>query len=110
MTVERIYKSREQMIEGLKPIGFGDLKEAENTLQDSYVVIEEAVVDLLNAQDDYFTALDEYSDTPSEEMEAGVQITALALDNAWAETQKALSSYAVLAGIDGNEAFQRNLG
>lgn len=110
-TVTKIYMSRENMMQKyIKPLDFGtDLKTAG---EQAFVALEtlDNVVDLLNAaNEDYFDALFDYSEDNNEETEAGVQITALALEAAWAEVQQKLSEYAVLMSIEGNEAFQRSL-
>jgi hypothetical protein len=92
----------------VKPLDFGsDLKTAADQTIKALEDLDNAVDILNNANEDYFDALYDYSEINNEETEAGVQITAMALEAAWAEVQQKLSEYAVLMSIEGNEAFQR---
>jgi hypothetical protein len=94
----------------VKPLDFTtDLKDAALQTR-SFLEDLDVAVDALNSMtEEYFDSLYEYGEENTQENEAGVQMAAMALDEAWASAQKSLSRYAVLVGIDGNEAFQRKM-
>lgn len=109
-SVTKMYRSRENLISHVKPLELGvRIEECEQAADDIITELYRAVDNLDDAASDYFAALDEFSEDNSDENDAGVQMMALNLDDKWAEVQKHLSGYAVLMGIDGNDAYNRHM-
>lgn len=111
-TITQMYKSRETMVEGMiKPLTMtADLNESENQTDDQLEAIRDTMDELEDAKEDYFAAMFDYNDEPSDETWAGVQLMAENFSSAWASAQIELSKFAVLMGIEGNRSFQDKLG
>ena len=105
-----LYKSRESAISDMiKPLEYSELAEADTACFDQVEELEDSIRALGDACDDYFGALYDFADDNNDEMQAGVDMMALALDDAWATAQLHLSKLAVMLGIEGNESYQRKL-
>lgn len=107
-TVTRMYMSRENRVDE-KPLGFTNLKKAGSIINEILEELSNSFDALEEANENYFDAVYDYNEDACDETEAGVQMTALSLEDAWADVQYNLSRYAVLMSIDGNEAFNRKV-